>query len=201
MGCGRRVCREHGLGIRRASLRHGMVERRSGDGRTPWLGVILVFLSWGYWALGPVDWLFVSAPFHLFAGWVTGSRRGEPVLCSESARHRGRAGQGHRPSCCRRARRCRHHLGHRQHHLSAFSDLGTGRRGAGRAESRGSSVRSGNDDCPDRPVDGNVGSSPRRQFSRPAVLATRPKYPRHRWSKTRICASTTLPGGQRTGRP
>ena len=35
------------------------------------LGLILVFLAWGSWGLGPVEWWLVAAPFQLFAGWVT----------------------------------------------------------------------------------------------------------------------------------
>ncbi len=35
------------------------------------LGLILIFLSWGSWALTGVQWWLVAAPFHLFAGWVT----------------------------------------------------------------------------------------------------------------------------------
>jgi hypothetical protein len=35
------------------------------------LGMILMFLAWGSWGLGPVEWWLVAAPFHLFAGWVT----------------------------------------------------------------------------------------------------------------------------------
>ena len=35
------------------------------------LSLILVFLVWGGWGQGPVEWWLVAAPFYLFAGWVT----------------------------------------------------------------------------------------------------------------------------------